>query len=309
MDLTKAKPIQISDKPLFDEYLNKFPPEISEFTFTNLFIWRNYYKFSFLEWDDHILIFSKIFFRDHKENLSKNLDSIFYLHPIGAKPVEIILDLFNNLKHIEIHRVPKSLVDKLGKKEEAHSLNIKWMDDRDNWDYVYEKEKLINLSGRKLYRKRRWLRRFFEKYPNHKFKLFSKDWLKICKQLQIRWCIMHGCLLHKDLMEEQKAISDAFDFFPDLKYRGGLLLVDGKCIAYTLGELLNPTTVVIHIEKALIDYEGSYQAINHYFVKNCCEKVTYVNREQDLGDPGLRQAKETYLPHHMVKKYIIYRDI
>ena len=68
----------------------------------------------------------------------------------------------------------------------------------------------------------------------------------------------------------------------------------------------NKETLVIHIEKAHINYEGAYQAINNLFLKNCCETAIFINREQDLGISGLRNAKESFKPHNMVKKYIIH---
>ena len=120
---------------------------------------------------------------------------------------------------------------------------------------------------------------------------------------------MNECRANEDLLEEHKAIDDAFKFYKELDYRGGLIILDGKCIAYTLGEKLNPDTVVIHIEKAHFDYDGAYQAINNFFVKNCCEDVNHINREQDLGDEGLRHAKRSYYPHHMVEKSILYRRV
>ncbi|MFW9938451.1 MAG: phosphatidylglycerol lysyltransferase domain-containing protein, partial [Candidatus Thorarchaeota archaeon] len=86
-----------------------------------------------------------------------------------------------------------------------------------------------------------------------------------------------------------------------------LLCVNDKCAAYTFGEMINQNTLVIHIEKAHMKFEGSYQAINNLFLKNCCVDVIYVNREQDLGIDGLRRAKESYKPVRMIKKSIIYR--
>ncbi|NVM30748.1 MAG: DUF2156 domain-containing protein [Candidatus Helarchaeota archaeon] len=309
MDLSSVKTLEIADEAIFNDYFKKYPPEISEFTFTNLFIWRNYYSFSFLEWEDHLLIFSPNYFKKHKISISKDPETLFFLPPVGPNPVQIVLDLFKSLKKIEIHRVPESITDKLIATRSVHDLNVKILEDRNNWDYSYEREKLVTLSGRNLYRKRRWLKRFMEKYPNYEFHLLSEEWLEKCRQLQIEWCDMNECRHGEDLMEEQKAITDAFDYYTELNFRGGLIIVDEKCIAYTLGEKLNANTGVIHIEKALADYEGAYQAINNNFAKFCCEDVTYVNREQDLGDPGLRQAKQSYVPHHMVKKSIIYRKL
>jgi len=73
--------------------------------------------------------------------------------------------------------------------------------------------------------------------------------------------------------------------------------------------MLNKDTMVIHIEKGHMEYSGAYQAINNAFLKYCCEDAVFVNREQDLGIPGLRRAKESYKPHHMVKKSILYRKV
>ncbi len=227
--------------------------------------------------------------------------------PIGPNPAEMILNLFESLRHVEIHRVPEAIVNELHDNEKGKALKIDMIIDRNNWDYVYEKDKLSTLSGANLYRKRKWLKKFEEKFPNYEFHLLTEDWLDSCKKLQIQWCDMNECRMHEDLMEEQRAIDGAFEHYHDLKYLGGLLLVDGTCIAYTLGEHLNLATGVIHIEKALINYEGSYQAINKLFIQQCCEDVKFINREQDLGDPGLRQSKDSYNPHHMVKKSILYK--
>ena len=99
MDLTKGKPIEIEDKPLFDDYFRKKPPEISELTFTNLFIWRFYYNFRFLEWKNHLILFSKDYFKTRKESISKSKETILFYPPIGDDPVQIILELFESLNN------------------------------------------------------------------------------------------------------------------------------------------------------------------------------------------------------------------
>ena len=94
MDLGNAKAIEISDKPIFDKYFKKFPPEISELTFTNLFMWRKHYNFSFLEWKDHLLIFSKSFLNS-KWTRPKvpGSNAIYFLPPIGENPELIIINI------------------------------------------------------------------------------------------------------------------------------------------------------------------------------------------------------------------------
>ena len=108
--------------------------------------------------------------------------------------------------------------------------------------------------------------------------------------------------------QEQEAIYEALDNFSALGFKGALICVDNKCVGYTFGEMLNLNTLVIHVEKAHMDYEGGYQAIGNLFLKNVYSEVELVNREQDLGVEGLRRAKESYKPIYMVKKNIIYRN-
>ena len=306
MDLSSTKPIEIKDKPLFDDYLKRFPPEISELTFTNLFMWRNHYDFLFTEWNNHLIIFSREFLK--KYNIySINPDNAFFLPPIGQNPSKTIIELLDSIKNIEIHRVPENIIEKIRENTELNDLKIEILDDRNSWDYVYDKEAIINLKGNKHRQNRRWLNKFLSSY-NYEFNLLLGEWIEKTKELQLEWCIMRGCEEDEGLKDEQNAINEALNHFNELNFNGGIICVDNKCVAYTFGEMLNPDTLVIHIEKAHMNYEGSYQAISNLFLKNCCQNAVYVNREQDLGISGLRRAKESYKPHHMVKKSIIHQN-
>jgi hypothetical protein len=307
MDLSNGKPIKITDKPLFDKYFRKFPPEISELTFTNLFIWRNYYNFLFLEWKDHLIIFSRKFLQSKWKtpNIPGSM-VLYFLPPIGISPETLILELIERINQIEFHKVPEQIIEKVRQNEKFSKYKLEIVDDRDNWDYIYKSNELIELSGNKYRQNRRWLTKFFDQY-NYEFHLITEDLIEKTKELQLEWCIMRECEEDESLIMEQVAINEALDNFNELKFTGGLLCVDDKCVAYTFGEKLNSDTLVIHIEKANVQFEGSYQAINNLFLKNCCEDVFYVNREQDLGILGLRRAKESYKPHQMVKKSIVYQ--
>ncbi len=305
INLEGAKEIELSDKPLFDKYFEKFSPEISELTFTNLFIWRKYYDFLFTEIEKHLLIFSKTYLTKWKTPNSVKKNPIYFIPPIGPYPGEMILQLFREFENIEFHKVPESIVEYI--KEEFPFGNERFtiLEDRNNWDYVYNKQDLISLAGNKYRQKRRWLNKFIEQY-NYEFSIITEEHIDKVRELQIEWCDMNECQRNEDLLEEQKAIDEALDNYFKLNLKGCIICVDEKCVAYTLGEMLNNETAVIHIEKAHIDYEGSYQAINNLFLKNCFETAIFINREQDLGILGLRRAKESYKPHHMVKKSTIF---
>ena len=305
MNLSSARQIEIEDKKLFDKYFGEFQPELSEFTFTNLFIWKNYYNFLFLEQNNHLIIFSQDYFKNWKKSISNLDEGTFFLTPIGPTPEKMIINLFEKFDNIEIHRVPKDVIEKVIRDPEYQVLNLDIHEDRMNWDYIYEIESLINLPGNKFRQKRRWLNKFLEIY-NYEFNIISDGLIDKALELQLEWCDQNECQSNEDLIEEQKAIKTALENFNDLGIFGGIIGVDNKCVAYTLGEMINKDTLVIHIEKAHIEYEGSYQAINNLFLKEFGKNVKYVNREQDLGIPGLRRAKEAYKPIRMVEKSIIY---
>ncbi len=306
MNLSLGKPIELTDKSQFDEYFSKYPPESSEFTFTNLFMWRNYYNFLFFEYKDHIILFSKDYLKKRKQPINSDTqDYIYFFPPIGPHPDRIIIELFENIGNIEIHRVPENICEKLTKHEKFNTLNLVCIEDRNNGDYVYNKDEILNLAGNKYRQNRRWLEKFLNNYE-YDFRVLTEDFIEKCKELQLEWCVIRACTEDESLEAEQEAIYEALNNFTILGFSGGLLCVDDKCAAYTFGEMLNENTLVIHIEKAHAEYEGAYQAVNNFFLKSCCIDAIYVNREQDLGIEGLRRAKESYKPIKMIKKYIVY---
>jgi len=307
MDLSTGKPIEIIHKALFDEYFQKYPPEISELTFTNLFMWRNYYNFLFIEYEGHLILYSNDYLKNRRKPINpESRDYIYFFPPIGPEPDKIIIGLFENLGNVEVHRVPEEICAKLKENNKFSILNLDCLEDRNNWDYVHNKEEILNLAGNKYRQNRRWLQKFLDNY-NYDFQLLTGNLVEKCKELQLEWCIMRACTEDESLEAEQEAIYEALNNFGTLGFNGGLLCVDDKCAAYTFGEMLNNKTLVIHIEKAHMEYDGAYQAVNNFFLKNCCLDSIYVNREQDLGIEGLRRAKESYKPIRMVKKGIIYK--
>ena len=176
--------------------------------------------------------------------------------------------------------------------------------DRNNSDYIYLAKDLINLSGNKYHRKKNHLNQFIK---NHAFEYhpLNAELVKRVLGMQETWCQIRECVLKPDLLAEDFAVREALTHFEELGYQGGAILINSVVEAFSLGEPLNEDTAVIHIEKANPDVLGLYAAINQLFCLNAWSKVTYINREQDMGVEGLRKAKESYYPHHMVNKYTV----
>ena len=123
--------------------------------------------------------------------------------------------------------------------------------------------------------------------------------------METEWCNLRHCELFPSLAGEEKAIFEALQNTETLGFKGGVILINDKVEAFALGETLNPQTAVIHVEKANPAFEGLYQLINQEFCAHEWKNVLYINREQDLGEEGLKKAKLSYHPHHLINKYTV----
>lgn len=287
------KPVELRDKETFKRFLREDPPEISELTFTNLFIWEHLYHPQWMEWNNCLFII-----------LNPQKGPPFGLPPVGMGDKSKALDvLCNELKKIspevKICRVCEEFLN-----EYVDNNRYSHIFDRDNSDYVYTTLDLIQLSGRKYHRKKNLLNRFIKNY-SFEYRSLDMELVECFLDMQEQWCRIKECADKPELLVEDYAIYKALTHFEELGYKGGAIQIDSKLEAFSLGEVLNPVTSVIHIEKANPEIAGLYNAINQLFCSNSWSDMEYINREQDLGIEGLRKAKESYYPHHMVKKYTI----
>ena len=291
--MTDFKPIEIQDKPLLDEFLRKDPPQISELTFTNLFIWRHHYQPAWLEWEGCILII----FHPQK-------GSIYGLSPFGPGDKKSALDVLckeiaKQTADVRICRAGEEFVT-----NHVDPGKYAVVSDRENSDYVYLAKDLINLSGNKYHRKKNHLNQFIKNYA-FEYHPLNRELVRRVLGMQEAWCQIRECVVKPDLLAEDFAVHEALTYFEELGYQGGAILINSVVEAFALGEALYGDTAVIHIEKANPDILGLYAAINQLFCLNAWSEVTYINREQDMGVEGLRKAKESYYPHHMVDKYTL----
>ncbi len=292
-EFPRFKDLSLEERPLFETVFHKFPPLISEFTFTNLFIWRHAYRLKLSRLDRFLCL------------LSDTGNDSFFFPPIGDG---YLVECYHRLLQ---HLAEKGISPKVDRVPEVMVAQVDWQKegliaecDRNQSDYVYLTKELIRLQGRKYHRKRNHIKQFKEKY-SYQYLPLTREWTTECLRLETEWCNLRHCEAIPGLARESVAIKEAFLNFEKLAVKGGVVLIDGRVEAFTLGEPLNSETVVIHIEKANSAYEGIYSLINQAFLENEWSKYTYVNREQDLGEEGLRKAKESYFPHHMVNKYTV----
>ena len=176
--------------------------------------------------------------------------------------------------------------------------------DRDGSDYIYNTSDLIQLAGRKYHGKRNHIAQF-EKTYDWSYEDLSSENLGACREVAEAWCKVHGCKDAQGFPSEPCALKKAFDHFDALHLAGGLIRIEGKPAAFTIGEEINSKVYLLHFEKALDDYEGLYPAINHEFAARHLSGYELVNREEDMGIEGLRKAKLSYHPAILLEKYIV----
>jgi len=293
----QIQPVALEDREEFAARLAGYGPDTSDLNFTNLYIWKPKYGFQVCRLGEALCIFA----------LRADPEDSFLLAPLGgdADTVRECLALMERLGHDpKLAHVSQADLDKLALPPDEFDI----VADRDNADYVYSVRDLVDLTGNQYHKKKNHIAQFMAKYSNeYEYRRITPDLVPACLELQDRWCDEKHCDLVSSLMAEHRAIHDVLDNLEPLGVTGGAVLVDGRVEAFTIGEMLNADTVVIHIEKANGDFHGLYQVINQQFLEHEWAEVAFVNREQDLGIPGLRQAKESYFPVRLVDKHVVRR--
>ena len=173
--------------------------------------------------------------------------------------------------------------------------------DRNNSDYIYESDKLITLSGKKLHSKKNHYNSFIKKHNFIYRELTDSDKPK-CKDLFDDWYVLkdeNARLLKQSRAATYKIIDNVGNF----GLKGAVIEVDGEVIACSIGEAVTEDTALIHLEFANKNYAGIYSAINKLFVENEWNNYKFINREEDMGDEGLRKAKESYQPVKLINEY------
>lgn len=294
MEIELKRP-ELEDKALLDPYFRACNSRSCEDTFANLYLWSRHYKvnYAFLE---GMLICQQTeggrytsFPKGEQTNLKKVLDTLiswyeehdleFHLMNVTVQQFQILEELYPGRFTIEY--------------------------DRDVADYVYEVEKLINLSGKKYHGKKNHINKFKKIYPDWSYESLTKENAEECFQMALKWRNANGCDEDEEKNAEMCVTLNSLRLLEELNLRGGLLRANGEVVAFSIGEPVCSDTMVVHIEKAFADVPGAYPMINQQFLIHEASGYQYVNREEDTGDEGLRQAKESYKPVFLQEKGLV----
>jgi hypothetical protein len=275
-------PLSLDLKDILHPRLSLTPDGVSEFTFSSLYLFRNRYQYRVSRSGP-----------DRGFIISGELTKKFFMTPCEAPARDILESLFAT--HDYWKNISDTVFESSRRNLEAWGIAVS--EDRDNFDYLYPRGELAELKGKKFHKKKNLVNQFTHTY-GHEQRPLTKELVPLALEVLEQW------RQDKHADGDYSAAREALEKFDSLALRGCLYFADGKPAAYCLGEsVAKGKMFAIHFEKAIDHYKGIYQFMNQAFAASLPNFFTYINREQDLGDTGLRQAKMTYRPSGFVKKY------
>lgn len=293
------KPITLDVKSLIDSYTKPWVLECSDLSFTNLFIWGADGKMEYAE-------------KDHVLYIKLNFEGVpvFLWAPIPMYGVEVdyrkaVYDGIAYMKKIGVEPTFRSVWTPFRDKMLEVCPELFSMPTDIAWDYVYSRESLATLKGKKLHGKRNHINKFLSKYPDYEYRKLDPSMASDCIALYDQWMTEKDGETAESLQNEKLSVELALNNMETLGLTGGAIYIEGKLCAFTVGERLHPHMQLIHIEKADTNYEGIFPMINQQYILHGCEEVELINREEDMGIEGIRKAKRSYNPLKMIEKYLI----
>ena len=293
------KPITLDIKKTIDSYTKPWKLECSDLSFANLFIWGADGKMEYAEKDQ--VLYIKLDFEGVP---------VFLWAPIPMYGAEVdyrkaIYDGIEYMRSIGIEPTFRSVWTPFRDKMLEACPELFSVPTDIAWDYVYSRESLATLKGKKLHGKRNHINKFLSKYPDFEYRKLDKSMIEDCIALYDQWIEEKDEKESKSMEDEKRSVQLALHNMEELGLTGGTIYIDGKLCAFTVGERLHPHIQLIHIEKANTEYEGIFPMINQQYILHECEGVELVNREEDMGIEGMRKAKRSYNPLKMVEKYML----
>ena len=283
-------PLDISHRGTIDDALAVEAPDVSELNFAEIFAWHGVRQTQISDLDGAVCLF-----------ITRHGKRCFYPPLLAPKPAAAMRSMLLWLREQGEEGFIYGLTGGQAADAEATG-DLVAEEDPDNADYVYRTQDLILLPGHKYDGKRNHIHNFTRNYDFAYAEIDPRS-LPEAIEFQRRWFDERGRTDLPGLAAEDQAVHELLRHYQDLPVVGATVRVDGRIEAFAIGAQLNPDTAMVIVEKANSEIRGLYQAMNQMFCENTLSRYTWVNREQDAGDLGLRRAKLSYCPHHMVAKY------
>ncbi|MDO4199977.1 MAG: phosphatidylglycerol lysyltransferase domain-containing protein [Clostridia bacterium] len=285
------KPPGISDKNSFYKITSPINSKGFSKSFGSYFLWAENEKI-------------KICFDDNILYIKYDTENPTYEMPKGAETDEEFEKSLNIImKHhaktnnaaFKLKRVLRHEAKKL---EKLFPNKFEIVPQRNDFEYIYSIKGLADLKGKKYHGKRGHIKKFSKNNEWQYSPLNTQE-----KENYIKFFSSWFEEKAGTNQNELKSIEKALDYYEELGLYGGAISVGEKIVACAIGEKVNSETFVVHFEKALEKFADAYTVVNNELCKHIQNEYRFINREDDLGIPGLRKAKLSYHPISFVEKY------
>ena len=284
----QSREIALEDKPLLDRLFLELQPRISELTFANLFLFRKVHDYRLTLVGDAVVA------------LALGYDgSRYFLPPLGGDVGAATLQLLDG--GLTLYGADDPFLERY-----LHAGGLEVVPDRNNFDYLHLKQDMALLNGKEYHKKKNRVNYFMVRH-RYEVELYRRGHLEGALALLEEWRRVRMSMAPSPVQGEVEGAAEALMLHEELGLSGVVLSVDGALKGFALGERLNRTTAVCHFEKGDLFMEGLYQLLDREFSRLLFTDCQYLNREQDLGELSLRQAKLSYHPLQLVVKYRVRR--
>lgn len=286
-------------------------PALSDYNFINIFIWNEVFPFKWTQYGDCFIMYD-----EKRDFLTMAVLGIqkSKLTPLET-PHEYLRmsdDMIAQGKSGNYYMFPPELIERHGA-EFSKYFDIKV--EPAFSDYIYSTRKLVELKGPKLQKKKNLTHQFMRANPVYWVQKINEEYFDACNEMVEIWCKQNLNCDDPAIQGEAKAIKKALKYYHQLKLEGIMIFIpssvntnnSGQMVAFSIFSELNPEMADIHFEKYDQNIKGAGQIINWETAKYLLPRYHLLNREQDLGLPGLQQAKKSYVPEYLGHSCVLIR--
>jgi len=292
LSLDDFTPITLESKSLFDTYYKTYPPAHSDYVFTTMISWNPYAHYEYAVVEQSIIIKTMV------------QGKIYLRPPIGKPNATVFEELLSLAKRDEVGYQLSLVTDPWKTWIQQNYPKASFLAQPEYDDYIYLSSDLAELDG-SAYRKIRNRLNKFTRQNVYETEVVTEENISDVKRFLQRWCIWRDCEEDPLLQYEKKAVMFSMDHFKELALSGIAIRVNDRIEAVAIYEQMNPDTTVVHFEKGSPYFDGIYKVINKETAQYVQQYTRFINRESDMGNPGLRKAKQSYNPHHMIHVFTL----
>jgi len=286
-------PIAIEQRALVTDFLARHPQPLSDYGFASLYVWSSVFHYHHVVVEPDTLLLCARVAPDPQPRL---------LQPLGRFSETLQKNLLARARELPAALVIESVSAEFLARHPAFVAHFHVLANRDSANYVYRTEDLAELAGSRYAKKRNLIQQATRLYawriqplgPQH-----SQECSAVSDDIAAKRTTV-------TLQQESQALATAIREFSALRLHGLLLHIDDRPAAFSIFDRLNPTTALVLFERALRNEKGLYQVINQETARAiAAQGLAFINREEDLGDPGLRRAKLSYDPVRLEAKHTL----